>query len=107
MIEAAKLNVKMTKKVLAVNLLKGLRKRRLGTNQIEKISKDLTEQNVRDEKVVVKLMDIVVKAAEDRAQRVKKEAGVKEAKMSLPPGWQRRRFIYILRGGSGHLEEKV
>ena len=40
MIEAAKLNVKMTKKVLAVNLMKGLRTRRLGTNQIEKMAMD-------------------------------------------------------------------
>ena len=98
MIEATKLNVKMTKKVLLVNMLKGLRTRRLGTNQIE-MSKDLTEEGNRDEKVVVKLMDIAVKAAEGKAESARRELlrSMRKAKMHLPPGWQRKRFKNIIK----------
>ena len=44
MLEACKLGVKRTKKVLSVNLLKGLRKRRTGTAVVEKMAKILTEE---------------------------------------------------------------
>ena len=42
MIEACKLGAKRTRRMLSVNLLKGLRKRRVGTNTLEKIAKIFT-----------------------------------------------------------------
>ena len=39
MLEACKLGETRTKKMLSVNLLKGLRKRRVGTNSVEKMAK--------------------------------------------------------------------
>ena len=44
MIEAAKQGVKRTKKVLSWNLLRGLRKRRMGTPAVEKMAKNLMEE---------------------------------------------------------------
>ena len=57
MIEAAKQGVKRTKKVLSLNLLRGLRKRRMGTPAVEKMAKNLMEEKERQENVVIKLMD--------------------------------------------------
>ena len=90
MIEAAKQGVKRTKKVLALNLLRGLRKRRLGTPAVEKMAKNLMEENERQENVVIKLMDIAVRSAEEKAKKAKMEAdrSMKEAKRELPAGWQ-------------------
>ena len=92
--EAAKQGVKRTKKVLALNLLRGLRKRRLGTPAVEKMAKNLMEENERQENVVIKLMDIAVRSAEEKAKKAKMEAdrSMKEAKRELPAGWQWRRF---------------
>ena len=55
MLEAAKNKIKLTKRVLAVNLLKGLRRRRIGTHTLEKAAKLVTEEDERDEKVVIKI----------------------------------------------------
>ena len=97
--EAAKQGVKRTKKVLALNLLRGLRKRRLGTPAVEKMAKNLMEENERQENVVIKLMDIAVRSAEEKAKKAKMEAdrSMKEAKRELPAGWQWRRFRDIVR----------
>ena len=64
MIEACKLGVKRTRRMLSVNLLKGLKKRIVGTNTFEKIAKILTEENVRNEKVIVEIGKIGMKESE-------------------------------------------
>ena len=99
MIEAAKQGVKRTKKVLALNLLRGLRKRRLGTPAVEKMAKNLMEEMERQENVVIKLMDIAVDSAEEKAKKAKIEAdkSMKEAKRALPAGWIWKRFRDIVR----------
>ena len=48
MLEAVKENIKMTKRVTALNLLKGLKQRRCGTAAIEKAAKLLVDDEVRD-----------------------------------------------------------
>ena len=68
MLEAAKQSVKMTKRVLALNFVKGCRRRRVGTQAVEKMAKILTEQDERDERVVIKLMEIAVTASEKKLQ---------------------------------------
>ena len=97
--EAAKLGVKRTRRVLSLNLLRGLRKRRVGTHAIEKMARNLTEVKDRQEKVVIKLLDIAIDAAEEKAAKASREAdkSMKEVKRALPVGWQRRRFREILR----------
>ena len=99
MLEACKLGVKRTKKVLSVNLLKGLRKRRTGTAVVEKMAKILTEEKRRNERVVVQLLDIALKSSEERAIRAKKAAdeSMKEARGKLPPGWLRTAFRNVVR----------
>ena len=99
MLEAMKQRVKMTKRVLSFNFVSGLRRRRIGTDAVEKAGKMLIEAEDRDESVVMKLMDIVVKASEKKVQLARKAAfscGWK-AKDSLPPGWMRKRFRDIMR----------
>ena len=54
MLEATKQRVKMTKKILALNYLKGVKRRRLGTPLVERAGKSLTECSERNESVVVK-----------------------------------------------------
>ena len=95
MLEAAKSTVKMTKRVLAFNLVKGCRRRRVGTHAVEKAAKMLTEMDERDEGVVVKLLDIVIKSSETKMMRARKEAfhSSRMAKALLPAGWMRKRFI--------------
>ena len=87
MLEAAKQRVKMTKRVLAFNFVKGCRMRRVGTQVVEKMAKILTELEERDEGVVNKLMDIVVNSSEKKVQVARKAAfnSGKKAKESLPP----------------------
>ena len=60
MLEAAKLSVKSTKRLLAVNFLKGLKKRRIGTMAIEKSAQLVMESVVRSEKTVVKMMNMAI-----------------------------------------------
>ena len=60
------MRVKMTKRVLAFDFVKGCRRRRMGTQAVERMAKILTEVDERDEGVVVKLMDIVVKSSEEK-----------------------------------------
>ena len=57
MLEAAKSTVKMTKRVLAFNLVKGCRRRRVGTHVVEKAAKMLTETDERDEGVMRKMKE--------------------------------------------------
>ena len=99
MMVAAKQGVKRTRRVLSLNLLRGLRKRRVGTHAIEKMAKNLTEVTERQEKVVIKLIDIAIDAAAEKAAIASREAdkSMKEAKRALPVGWQRKRFREILR----------
>ena len=91
--------MKRTRRVLSLNLLRGLRKRRVGTHAIEKMARNLTEVKDRQEKVVIKLLDIAIDAAEEKAAKASREAdkSMKEVKRALPVGWQRRRFREILR----------
>ena len=58
-----------------------------------------TEVNERQEHVVTKLIDIAISAAEEKARQASREAdqSMKEAKMALPIGWQRKRFKEIVR----------
>ena len=51
MLEATKQRVKMTKKILALDFLKGLKRRRLGTPLVEKAAKSLTESSERNEQI--------------------------------------------------------
>ena len=85
--------------MLALNLLRGLRKRRMGTPAVEKMAKNLMEETERQENVVNKLMDIAVSSAEEKATKAKIEAdrSMKEAKKALPAGWLWRRFRDIVR----------
>ena len=98
MLEAAKYSVKMTKRMTALNLVKGLKVRRLGTNSVEKAAKDLTEEKERNEGVVVKLMEIVVASSGKKMKMAKKKAyeSKKEAIELLPAGWRRKSFQRIL-----------
>ena len=81
-----------------MNLLNGLRRRRIGTHTLEKAAKLVTEEDERDEKVVIKVLDIAVSKAEMKASRAKKEAhrSCWKANRVLPAGWRRRRFSEIL-----------
>ena len=99
MLEAAKQKVKMTKRVLALDFVKGCRKRRVGTHMVEKVAKLLTEQEERDEAVVIRLMDIVVRSSEKKVLAAKKAAFSigQKVKNLLPPGWRRKRFSEILK----------
>ena len=99
MLEAAKLTVKMTKRVLAYNLVKGLQRRRLGFPAVEKAAKILTENDERDEGVIMKLMDIVVKSSETKMKMARKVAfkSSGKAKAILPAGWMRKDFREILK----------
>ena len=99
MLEAAKSTVKMTNRILAFNLLKGLQRRRVGTHLIEKTSKLLIEMEERDEGVVVKLLDIVIKSSEMKMMMARKLAfcSSRKAKALLPAGWMRKRFREILK----------
>ena len=83
--EAAKQGVKRTKRVLSLDLLRGLRKRRVGTHAMEKMAKNLTEVKERQEKVVIKLIDIAISSAEEKATKASREAdqSMKEAKRAL------------------------
>ena len=99
MLEAAKQRVKMTQKILALNYLKGVKRRRLGTPLVEKAAKSLTECSERNESVVVKLMEIVVTSAERKAVLARKAAltGSWAAKKMLPQGWRRKGFRDIVK----------
>ena len=99
MLEAAKSTVKMTNRILAFNLVKGLRRRRVGTHAIEKAAKILIEMEERDEGVVVKLLDIVIKSSETKMMMARKVAfcSSRKAKALLPAGWMRKRFRDILK----------
>ena len=98
MLEAAKNSIKMTKRTTALNLLKGLRVRRLGTYSVEKASKDLTKEIERNEGVVMKLMYIVVGASELKMKVARKRAfkSKKEVIEMLPAGWRRNEFQRIV-----------
>ena len=99
MLEAANEAVRMTKRIVAYNLVKGLRKRRVGTHAIEKAARILIESDERDEAVVVQLLDIAIKASEKKLKLARKVAfsSSKRAKAILPAGWVRRRFREILK----------
>ena len=75
----------------SLNLVRGLRTRRCGTDAIEKCAKIVTEDDVRNEGVVMKLMDIAVKSSEEKVRRIRKVAlkAKKEAIAVLPAGWMR------------------
>ena len=66
MLEAAKTNVKHTKKVIASNLMKGLHIRKVGTNKVEKVARVLTEENERNEGVVTKILEIEIDLTKGR-----------------------------------------
>ena len=99
MLEAAKLSVKSTKRMQAFNLVRGLRIRRVGTHQIEKAAKTLTQDKERNEPVVIKLLDIVVKSSEAKSLKAKQVArkGMRRAVKNLPAGWIRKSFEDIVR----------
>ena len=88
MLEAAKQSVKSTKRMQSLNLVKGLRVRRLGTNGVEKMAKELVQDDVRNEGVVIKLMDIVVKSSEEKANKARLITfkSMKKARACLPAG---------------------
>ena len=73
MLEAAKVNVQLVKKVQAKNLLEGLKVRKVGTHVTEKAAKMLMMSEVREESVVVKLVEIQRLAAEKKEQEVRKQ----------------------------------
>ena len=58
MLEAAKQSVKMTKRVLALNFVKGCRRRRVGTQAVEKMAKILLK--------LIKLIDLFLLMIEKR-----------------------------------------
>ena len=98
MLEAVKGCVKSTRRLLAVKLLKGLRKRRIGTYAIEKTAKIVTENLVRSENVVLKMMDIAVTSAEEKCAMAEKlsNKSLIAAKAVLPEGWMKKKFKLIL-----------
>ena len=73
MLEAAKVNVQLVKKVQAKNLLEGLKVMKVGTHVTEKAAKMLMMSEVREESVVVKLVEIQRLAAEKKEQEVRKQ----------------------------------
>ena len=99
MLEAVKANVKLVKKVQVKNLLEGLEKRRIGTNEIEIMAKKLVNSEDRDEAVVVRLVGIVKEAAQRREKASKKAFYLarREAIQVLPAGWMRSKLLVILR----------
>jgi len=99
MLEAAKASCNLTKKVQTKDLLEGLETRRIGTNEIEKMAKKLVMEEVRDERVVVKLVRIAKDAAKKREKRSRKifQEARKEALETLPAGWKRKHFLSVLR----------
>ena len=56
----------MTKTETALDLVKGLRQRKVGTNKVENAAKVQMEDVNRNEGVVIKHMDFVVKACEKK-----------------------------------------
>ena len=103
MLEAAKQSVKSTRRMQAFNLVRGLKTRRVGTHFIEKAAKTLTQEKVRNESVVMKLLDIVVKSSEAKALKAKNVArkSMKKAVKNLPAGWMRKSFEQTVNcGGS-------
>ena len=94
MLEAAKKSVKSTRRMQALNLVRGLKTRRVGTHVIEKTAKTLTQEKERNESVVIKLLDIVVKSSEAKAEKAKNLArkSMKKAVKNLPAGWMRKSF---------------
>ena len=59
----------------------------------------MTEENVRNEKVIVELLDIAVRSAEEKAIRARRAADKckKEVSRKLPQGWLRKAFKYVIR----------
>ena len=90
MLEAAKQSIKMTKRETALDLVKGLRQRKIGTNEVENVK--------RNEGVVIKLMDIVVNASKKKVVEARRNAfrSKLEARRVLPAGWRRNTFEQIL-----------
>ena len=99
MLEAAKQSVKSTRRMQAFNLVRGLKSRRVGTHFIEKAAKTLTQESERNESVVIKLLDIVVKSSEAKALKAKHVArnSMKKAVKNLPAGWMRKSFKQTVR----------
>ena len=77
MLEAAKSRTKMTKMMLKVDTLKGLMDRKVGTNSIEKAAKLVIEEPIRNETVVVKLVQIALEGAAKKLSKKKKFANYK------------------------------
>ena len=97
MLEAAKLNIKMTKAAHKVDLLKNLRQRKIGTPAIEKACKLVTEGD-RDEKVVVEILGVAINLADSRKHSTKMNCfkGMREAEKVLPAGWRVNIFRRIV-----------
>ena len=107
MLEAAKKSVKLTKRVQSSNLLKGLRSKRLGTDAVEKMARNLIESKERSEKVAIKLMDIALESANLKSENDKREdvKSMREANKVLPAGWRRRQFEKFIKTETNHVWE--
>ena len=94
MLVAAKANTKLARKTQSVNLMEGLLVRRVGTNLVEKIAKMMADDDERDERLVVKLMSIMVWLTRRKQLSAKKsfQKAKREADKVLPAGWRRKRF---------------
>ena len=59
----------------------------------------MTEENVRNERVIVELLDIAVRSAEEKAIRARRAADKckKEVGKKLPQGWLRKAFQDVIR----------
>ena len=72
MLEAAKASIKLTRKVLASNLMEGLQTRRVGTHKVEKVARMITGEDERNESVVKKILDIEVELIKKKEQNAHK-----------------------------------
>ena len=99
MLEAAKLNIKLSRRVLTSNLHEGLHTRRVGTNKIEKVAKMLTEDDERDENVVAKILLLEIALTKRKEQLARKtfQKAKRDADKALPAGWMQKEFLCILR----------
>ena len=84
----------MTEFVLKGDTLKGLRDRKLGTHSIEKAAKLVSDSPVRNEIIVIRLMEIAIEEALKRLAKYKKYCKYLEcqAMTNLPEGWMMRSF---------------
>ena len=98
MLEAAKASIKLTRKVLASNLMEGLQTRRVGTHKVEKVARMITEEEERNESVVKKILDIEVELTKKKEQKARKvcRSAKRTAEKILPAGWMRLEFRRIL-----------